>query len=82
MFALLYAYLCVPRRLRFIVRWLAACFVIVVIVLVLILFVRILGTLPEHHRHWFEPQPHQPMSPDFISHHLHRSVFPRRFRED
>jgi hypothetical protein len=75
MFALLYAYLCVPRRLRFIVRCLAACFVLGVVVLVLILFSRILSTLPEHHGHWFQPRPHQPMSPDFIS-------FPRRARED
>ncbi len=75
MLALLYAYLCIPRRLRFLVRWLAACFFLVVLVLVLILFVRILGTLPTHHGRWFQPQPHQPMSPDFIS-------FPRRVRED
>jgi hypothetical protein len=75
MLALLYAYLCVPRRLRFIARWLAACFFLVVLVLVLILFVRILGALPKHHGRWFQPQPHQPMSPDFIS-------FPRRVRED
>ncbi|MEI9979059.1 MAG: hypothetical protein WDN23_08650 [Edaphobacter sp.] len=75
MLALLYAYLCVPRRLRFIARWLAACFVLVVLALVLILFARILNTLPRHHGYWFQPKPHQPMSPDFIS-------FPRRVRED
>ena len=75
MLALLYAYLCVPRRLRFIARLLAACFVIVVVALVLIVFSRILGTLPERHGHWFQPKPHQPMSPDFIS-------FPRRVHED
>ncbi len=82
MLALLYAYLCVPRRLRFIVRWLAACFVIAVVVLVLILFSRILGTLLNLHGRWFQPQPHQPMSPDFISHHPHHSVVLRRVRED
>ncbi len=75
MLALLYAYLCVPRRLRFIVRWLAACFVIAVVVLVLILFSRVLSTVPKHRGHWFHPQPHQPMSPDFIS-------FPGRVHED
>jgi hypothetical protein len=75
MLALLYAYLCVPRRLRFIARCLAACFVLVVLALVLILFARILNTLPKHQGHWFQPKPHQPMSPDFIS-------FPRRVRED
>jgi hypothetical protein len=75
MLALLFAYLCVPRRLRFIARWLAACFVIAVAVLVLILFLRVLGTVPGHHGRWFQPQPHQPMSPDFIS-------FPGRVHED
>jgi hypothetical protein len=75
MLALLYAYLCVPRRFRFIVRGLAACFFLVVLVLVLILFLRILDTVPKHYGRWFQPQPHQPMSPDFIS-------FPRRIRED
>jgi hypothetical protein len=76
MFALLYAYLCVPRRLRFIVRRIAACFFLVVLVSMLALFSRILGTVPKHHGRWFQPQPHQPTSPDFIS------VFPRRVRED
>ena len=37
MLALLYAYLCVPRRLRFIARWFATCFVLAVLVMVLIL---------------------------------------------
>ena len=41
MFALLYAYLCVPRRLRFIVRWLAACLLLVALALLLILFYRV-----------------------------------------
>lgn len=81
MLALLYAYLCVPRRLRFIVRWLAACFFIVVLVMVLILFSRILGTLPGRHGRWFQPQPHMPMSPDFISHHPRHGAFLRRVRE-
>ena len=72
MFALLYAYLCVPRRLRFIVRWLVACFLIVVLVLVLILFCRILGTLPRHHGWILRPRPHQPLSPDFIRDDAHR----------
>ena len=82
MLALLYAYLCVPRRLRFIVRWIAACLFIVVLVPVLILFSRVLLTLPMHRGSWFRPQPHQPMSPDFLSHHPHQSVTPRRVRED
>ncbi len=44
MLSLLYAYLCVPRRLRFILRWLAACVFLVVLVLVLMLFYRVLMT--------------------------------------
>jgi hypothetical protein len=66
MLALLYAYLCVPRRLRFIFRWLAMCFFIVVLGMVLILFSRILTTLPKHHGWILHPRPHQPLSPDFI----------------
>ena len=76
MFALLYAYLCVPRRFRFIVRCLAACFVLAVVVMVLIFFSQILGTVPKHRGRWFQPPPHQSTSPDFTS------VFPRRVRED
>lgn len=82
MLPLIYAYLCVPRRLRFIVRWLAACFFLVVLVLVLILFSRIRLTLPRHHGSWFHPKPHQPMSPDFISYRPHHSVAVRRVHED
>jgi hypothetical protein len=82
MLALLYAYLCVPRRLRFIARGLAACFVLVVLALVLVLFSRILLTLPSHRGSWLHPRPHQPMSPDFISYHLRHSVTLRRVRED
>jgi hypothetical protein len=38
--------------------------------------------MPEHRGGFFHPQPHQPMSPDFISHHPHRSVTLRSVRED
>jgi hypothetical protein len=72
MFALLYAYLCIPRRLRFIIRWLAACFFLAVFILVLILFLRILGTIPKHHGWILHPRPHQPLSPDFIRYHSNR----------
>ena len=72
MLSLLYAYLCVPRRRRFILRWLAACLFLVVLVLALILFCRILGTLPKHHGWILHPRPHQPLSPDFIRDHAHR----------
>jgi hypothetical protein len=82
MLALLYAYLCVPRRLRFLVRWLTMCFLFVVLVLVLILFSRILLTLPRHRGSWFHPQLRQPVPPDFISYHPHRSVTLRSLRED
>ncbi len=50
MLALLYVYLCVPRGLRFIFRWLAVCFVILVFITVLLLFLRVLTTLPRHRR--------------------------------
>jgi hypothetical protein len=77
MLALLYAYLCVPRRLRFILRWLAACLFVVVLVLVLILFCRILGTLPKRHGWILHPRPHQPFSPDFIHDHASRHYRPK-----
>ena len=82
MLALIYAYLCVPGRFRFIVRWLAAGFVFVILVLVLILFGRIFLTMPMHHRNFFRPESHQPMSPDSIGHHPHGSVTLRRIHED
>ncbi len=82
MLALLYAYLCVPRGLRFVVRWLAMCFFVVVLFLVCLLFYCVLIRLPEHRGGFLHPEPHQPMSPDFIRHHPHRSVTLRRVRED
>jgi len=82
MFAMICAYLCIPVRFRFIARWLAAGFVLVILVLVLIVFTRIILTMPIHHGNLFHPEPHQPMSPDFISHHLHRSNLPRSVREN
>ncbi len=82
MLAMIYAYLCVPGRFRFIVRWLAAGFVLVVLVLVLILFARIILTMPVRHGNLFRPESHQPMSPDFISDHPHRNVTLRRVREN
>ena len=50
MLPLIYAYFCIPRRFRFIGRWMAAIFVIVVLTMVVILFIRVLQTLPQHHR--------------------------------
>jgi hypothetical protein len=82
MLALMYAYLCVPRRFRFLARWLAVCLFLVVLILVLILFSQVLLTLPGRSWSWFHPQPHRPMSPDFISRHLRQSVTLRRIRED
>jgi uncharacterized membrane protein len=82
MFALICAYLCIPERFRFIVRWLAAAIVVVVVILVVILFARIILTMPMHHGSLLHPRSHQPMSPDSISHHLHRNNLPRRVRED
>jgi len=82
MFAMIWAYLCVPRRFRFIARWIAAGFVLVVLVLVLILFARIILTMPLHHGNLLRPEPHQPMSPDFIRHHLHSGATLRRVHED
>lgn len=82
MLALLYAYLCVPVRLRFIVRWLAASFFIVVLVMVLVLFARVLLTLPKHRGWLLQPQPHQPLSPDFICYQLRRPIISRRANEN
>jgi hypothetical protein len=82
MFAMICAYLCIPVRFRFIARWFAAGFVLVILLLVLILFARIILSLPVHHGSLFHPRSHQPMSPDSISHDPHRSVTLRRVRED
>jgi hypothetical protein len=78
MFSLLCAYLCVPRRFRFILRWLAACAFVVVLAMVLMLFWRVLQTLPEHHGWILHPQPHQPISPDFIMYDLSRHYRPTK----
>lgn len=82
MFAVVCAYLCIPERFRFIVRWIVAGLVLVVVILVLILFARIILTMPIHHGSLLHPKSHQPMSPDFISHHPRRSVNVRSVRED
>jgi hypothetical protein len=72
MLSLFYAYLCVPRRFRFILRWLAASVFLIVLVLVLMLFYRVLMAVPGHRGWILHPQPHQPLSPDFIRDHAHR----------
>jgi hypothetical protein len=77
MLSLLFAYLCVPRRFRFILRWLAACLFLVVVVLVLILFYRVLLTVPKHHGWILHPRPHQPLSPDFIRDYPNRHYRPK-----
>jgi hypothetical protein len=82
MFAMICAYLCIPVRFRFIARWLAAGFVLVILALVLIVFARIILTMPIHHGNLFRPEPHQPKSPDFINQHPHRSDVLRRLHED
>ena len=70
MLALIYAYLVSPRGFRRILRWLALCFVLVVLAMVIVLFYRILTTLPEHHGWILHPRSHQPLSPDFIRYDL------------
>ena len=82
MLALIYAYLCVPRGLKFIVRWLAMLFVIAVFGLVCLLFYRILITMPDHPDGFFHRDSHSPMSPDSIRYHPHHVVTLRRVRED
>lgn len=72
MLALLYAYLIAPRGFRRVLRWLALCFVVVVLALVVMLFWRVLRTLPEHHGSILHPKSHQPLSPDFIRFHPSR----------
>ena len=67
MFALWGLYLCIPRRLRFIARYLAMCLFIVVVALVIALFAQTLVALKRSHGHWLlHPRSHQPLSPDFI----------------
>lgn len=77
MLSLLYAYLCVPRQLRFVLRWLAACLFLVVLALVLVLFYRVLMTVPRHHGWILHPRPHQPLSPDFIRGDAQRHYRPK-----
>jgi len=80
MLARIYAYLCIPRRLRFIFRWLATFLFIIVLLLVLILFARILLAVRNNHAHLLSyPLPHQPLSPDFIVYHPHQQ---RHLEED
>jgi hypothetical protein len=38
--------------------------------------------MPIHHGNLFRPESHQPMSPDFIKHHLHSGATLRRVHED
>jgi hypothetical protein len=38
--------------------------------------------MPIHHGNLFRPESHQPMSPDFIKHHLHSGTTLRRVHED
>jgi hypothetical protein len=67
MFSLLALYLCIPRRFRFIARWLAMCIFVVVVALVIALFAQTLIALHRNHGHWLlHPRTHQPMSPDSI----------------
>lgn len=67
MLGMIGAYLCIPRRLRFIARWVAACFVIGVFVLVLIFFLRVLRTVPVQPSGQPHPRPHRSVPPDFLS---------------
>ena len=76
MLSLLYAYLIAPRGFRRVLRWLALCLFLVVLVMVVMLFGQVLRTLPKHHGWIFHPQPHQPLSPDFIRDHAHRHYRP------
>lgn len=67
MFSLLTFYLCIPRRFRFIARWLAISVFVVVVALVMVLFTETLIALHRNHGHsLLHPWPHQPLSPDFI----------------
>lgn len=72
MFSFLALYLCIPRRFRFVARWLVMCLFIVVVALVIALFTRILIRLPRNQGHWLlHPRSHQPLSPDFIAYRRH-----------
>jgi hypothetical protein len=82
MFAMIWAYLCVPERFRFIVRWIAAASVLAVVVLVLILFARILLTLPKHHSAPVRSKSHQAIPSDFIRRHPGLNVTMRRVHAD
>jgi hypothetical protein len=81
MLGFLAAYLLIPRRWRFVLRWLAAGFFIVVLALVVIFFARVILTLPGDRYLWFHPKSHQPLSPDFIKHHPKHAVLSRSTHE-
>jgi hypothetical protein len=81
MLATIYAHLCVPGRLRFVLRWLAELLLFLAQLMALVLVAWAVFRLIEQRGGFLNPQPHQPFSPDFINYHPRRIVAPRRERE-
>ena len=75
MLVLLWFYYFVPRRFRFLLRWLAMCLFTLVLAGVLVLFSHVFLAVKRNHGHWLlHPRSHEPLSPDFIvysAHHRH-----------
>ena len=81
MLAIVHAYFSVPGRLRFLVRWLAEFLLFLVQIAVLALLAWAVYGLVLQRGGLLNHQPHEPFSPDFISHHPHRIAVSRRQRE-
>jgi hypothetical protein len=81
MITILHSYFSVPGRLRLLIRWLAEFVVFLAQLAVLALLAWAIFGLIEQRGGFLRPQPHQPLSPDFISHHSYQNVAPRRERE-
>lgn len=83
MHTLINAFRRVPLSFQLIFRWLGMCLYLAVLALVLVLIARIVISIRENSGGWlFHPQPHQPMSPDFIHYHLSLRPTIRRISED
>jgi hypothetical protein len=80
MITIIHSYFSVPGRLRFLIRWLAEFVVFLAQIAVLALLAWAVFGLIEQRGGFLNPQSHQPLSPDFISHHSRRNIAPRRER--
>jgi hypothetical protein len=81
MITIIHSYFSVPGRWRFLIRWLAEFVLFLAQIAVLALLAWAVFGLIEQRGGLLNPQPHQPLSPDFISHHPLQKVAQRRLYE-